>query len=127
MSFSIIILHFAAPTKAPSVVQAFSTGSNKIFLEWTPIPLPFVHGEPLGFRIHVNKVGGGLIVHTTKNNTKDYEVGDLEPLTNYSIQVLEFNKNGDGPLSPPLYVQTMPKRRREKTHLSFYYIYNVLV
>lgn len=100
----------SAPTKAPDIVQAFSTGPYKIFIEWSPIPLPFVHGEPLGFRIRISKVGeDDPIINTTGMGVTYFNVENLRPLTNYSVQVLEFNKIGDGPLSLPVYVQTMPQ------------------
>jgi len=111
----IFIYHlFIAPTKSPDIVQAFSTGPYKIFIEWSPIPLPFVHGDPLGFRVKISKVGeDDPFINTTGMDVKYFDVENLQPLTNYSLQVLEFNKNGDGPLSSPVYVQTMPKSKNQ--------------
>lgn len=94
------------------MVRAFSTGPYKIIIEWRPIPLPFAHGKPLGFIIRATKVGeDDPIINTTSMATNYFEVENLQPFTNYSVSVLEFNKNGDGPLSVPVYVETMPQSK----------------
>ncbi|KAK3696526.1 hypothetical protein QZH41_004875 [Actinostola sp. cb2023] len=100
----------SGPTRSPVVFQAFSTGPYKISIEWQPVPLPFVHGTPRGFRIRISKFGGNdSIVNTTGVDIKYFEVENLQPLTDYTLSVLEFNEIRDGPWSRPVYVQTMPQ------------------
>ena len=107
----LIDIFLTAPTRSPEVVQAFSTGPYKISIEWRPVPLPFVHGTPGGFRIRIMLGDGDPMINTTSPDTKYYEIKNLQPLTNYSLSVLEFNEHGDGPWSPPVYVQTMPQSK----------------
>ncbi|KAK3744279.1 hypothetical protein QZH41_020659, partial [Actinostola sp. cb2023] len=97
------------PTRSPKV-HAFSTGPHTISIEWQPVPLPFVHGTPRGFRIQISKFGDeNPTINTTSPDTKYFEVENLQPLTKYTLSVLEFNENRDGPWSRPVYVQTMPQ------------------
>ena len=113
-SKSYLALFFIAvgPTRSPVVFQAFSTGPYKISIEWQPVPLPFVHGTPRGFRIRISKFGGNdPIVNTTGVDIKYFEVENLQPLTDYTLSVLEFNEIRDGPWSRPVYVQTMPQSK----------------
>jgi hypothetical protein len=104
---------FSAPSRAPVIVQVHATGPSKISLAWRPVPLPFIHGQLRGFRILINKLGqeGEQIENTTRPDVKSIEYDNLQPLTNYSLSVLAFNENGDGPSSCSVYVETMPQSK----------------
>ncbi|XP_031554403.1 vascular endothelial growth factor receptor 1-like [Actinia tenebrosa] len=100
------------PSLSPTILQVSSRGPKRVFLAWRSVPLPFVHGQLRGFRISVIKLNARhekQIVNTTSPSVTSIELNDLEPLTNYSLSVLAFNENGDGPSSRAVSVETMPE------------------
>ncbi|XP_048579992.1 tyrosine-protein kinase Mer [Nematostella vectensis] len=98
------------PTKPPTSTRAYATGPNSILIEWKPVPLPFVHGTPQGYRIMIKEVTADryMISNTTGAAVLRIEFQGLKPLTNYSLVVMEFNEHRDGTPSSPVYVMTMP-------------------
>ena len=86
-------------------------------MKWNPVPLPFIHGQPRGFRIHINQLDQDSMANTTSPNVTSFDYKNLQALTNYSISVLAFNDAGDGPYSR-VYVKTMPQSKSNNTPVS---------
>jgi hypothetical protein len=66
-------MSFSVPTQSPVIIQDYASGPSKISIEWDPVPLPFMHGQPLGFRIKIYKFGQDPIVNTTSPDVTYFE------------------------------------------------------
>lgn len=121
----------AAPSRAPTILRVSTTrGTSKIFVSWRPVPSSFVHGQLRGFRILIVKLDTSRfekqIVNLTNPNATSVELTNLEPLTNYSLSVLAFNENGDGPPGRAVTVETMPQSKPAKI-LSLNFAFNFIL
>lgn len=104
---------YTVPSRAPDSLQARSTGTRSILIEWSPVPKTYVHGNLRGYHVYYrtgrSKVKrstshvGALLVNTSGQSL---EIKALEPFTSYDVWVSAFTIIGSGPSSTPVTVTT---------------------
>ncbi|PFX12870.1 Protein sidekick-2 [Stylophora pistillata] len=94
------------PNLSPQVVIVTVVSSKSIFVSWSPVPLQDRNGIIKGYRVIYQALPNGNNETETVNittNDQDKEqtltLEELNEFTDYSIRVLAFTAEGDGPLS----------------------------
>lgn len=81
---------------------------SALHVSWNDVPLIHQDGVILGYRLQIQKENGGPLVWnlTVGADVHGCIVSDLLIFQNYSVQILAFTNNGDGPLSEKVYQMT---------------------
>lgn len=104
---------YTVPSRAPDSLQARSTGTRSILIEWSPVPKKYVHGNLRGYHVYY-RTGRSKVKRSTSHvgalsvNTsgQSLEIKALEPFTSYDVWVSAFTIIGSGPSSTPVTVTT---------------------
>jgi hypothetical protein len=105
------------PTSTPLSVTASAVNSSAILLSWLPPDPRYVNGINQGYKIFVSKLDTAdstpqrtLTVPSNLVNPQERQstyISALDKFSTYSIQVLCFTAEGDGPKSQSVRVQTL--------------------
>ncbi|XP_041363510.1 protein sidekick-like isoform X2 [Gigantopelta aegis] len=98
----------AAPTDAPSRVQAKSESSSSIYLTWVPPPPESQNGGLSGYKILYWPENSSVEYAQTKiSPDSHFLLGELDTFTMYHMTVQAYNLAGDGPKSPTVSNRTL--------------------
>ena len=103
----------AAPTAPPGVVQLFPLSANSILVNWTLPPLVDRNGPITGYAIRYREANKEAFSgrHWTVGSVLLFQVENLQPYTDYSVQVAAVNVNGTGPFSTFQDTKTLSARK----------------
>ncbi|KAI1278123.1 Down syndrome cell adhesion molecule-like protein Dscam2 [Halotydeus destructor] len=96
------------PSLAPTFVHCTFIGSESLTLNWEPPPVDSVNGQLQGYKVVYRPIGGDAS-ETRERVTPpvtEVKLNNLHKYTNYSVQVLPFNRKGTGSPSRPVYCRT---------------------
>ena len=94
-----------APTGAPRGLNITPVKSRSLSVEWGAVPCLHQGGPITGYILHYSINGSGsYTVNITGEENRQYNLTELTPFTNYSVQVAAVNDRGTGPYSTPLNV-----------------------
>ena len=79
--------------------------SRSFTLSWSPPPLEDINGVITEYSVIVSSLATLDIVPFTTNSTV-LTVGDLVPYSRYEVEVAALNKEGNGPYTEVILVQT---------------------
>lgn len=79
--------------------------SRSFILSWSPPPLEDINGVITEYSVIVSSLATLDIVPFTTNSTV-LTVGDLVPYSRYEVEVAALNKEGNGPYTEVILVQT---------------------
>ena len=98
---------FSVPSKPPQTVSGQNTSSTSLNISWNPVPVGFVHGILLGYRVmyKISSRKDNYFVNTTTLK-QTIELEKLKKFTKYNIIVLAYTRIGNGQTSPVLTVST---------------------
>ena len=104
-----MIFYHPVPSQPPTFLSLYNTSSTSLRVTWLAIPVRYVHGVLLGYRV----------LYRSLNVTKEkYEFKEVEPASlevvltglfkymDYGIRVLGFTKVGLGTVSNEVIVKT---------------------
>ncbi|XP_071866093.1 Down syndrome cell adhesion molecule 2 isoform X11 [Bombus fervidus] len=102
------------PAGPPINLEARALSSSEILITWSP-PLPELrHGDIQGFNVGYRETSSANPSYNFSSVSGDGEEGGAElrltglrPYTKYTLVVQAYNQVGSGPLSEPLFTQTM--------------------
>ncbi|XP_022784712.1 protein sidekick-1-like isoform X2 [Stylophora pistillata] len=96
------------PSLPPKNVSSYNTSSTSVHVSWHEVPVGFVHGILLGYRVLYKEASAlkNQSIVSTSANTKTKELQGLQKFTVYEISVLAFTRIGDGINSTTLFVST---------------------
>ena len=112
----------AVPIGKPKAVTAEALTSTDVRITWQPPEEKDQNGKLLGFKIFYKSDKdpiGSEDVYVVGASTVSYDLLNLDMYTNYVITILCFNPAGDGPLSDPVYVQTLEDLPGPVANLNF--------
>ena len=96
--------------------KAVALNDSAILVEWTAVPVDFLHGKLQGYSITYSRVQGSnqLAVDTQKMETQHNHatVNGLQPQRNYSFSVSAFTEHGNGPSSNTMIALTLGSVRK---------------
>ena len=101
-----------APSSPPTSVIATAQNSTTISVSWGPVVEQDRNGIIKGYKIIYQALPNGVnktkIINISENSQseQDTTLDGLNEFTNYSIRVLAFTSEGNGPLSDAKVVQT---------------------
>ena len=89
-------------------MSSYNTSSTSVHVSWHEVPVGFVHGILLGYRVLYKEASAlkNQSIVSTSANTKTKELQGLQKFTVYEISVLAFTRIGDGINSTTLFVST---------------------
>ncbi|KAK3749470.1 hypothetical protein QZH41_013442, partial [Actinostola sp. cb2023] len=87
-----------APGKPPSSIKAYNTSSTTIRAEWGEVDKSYRHGEILGYKFTLSELlpSSATVKRTLGANRRTTLFDDLKEFTQYTFELLAFNKYGDG-------------------------------
>lgn len=112
----------AVPSLGPLEVSANATTSTTIVVRWAEVPKEHRNGLIEGYKVFYGAAGRGSVLHKTipNNDTFTTTLTELKKFVVYHIQVLAFNRLGDGQLSvPAIRVQTFEDTPGAPSNVSF--------
>ena len=128
---TIASVSLAVPTAPPGMVKLYPQSAYSIFVTWTLPPLVDRNGPITGFAIRHWKTDQETFSGSGKRVGSDlfFLLKDLQPYTDYNVEVAAVNVNGTGPFSIFQETKTLSARKSAlcvETHLTllsqnFYY------
>ena len=105
----------AAPTAPPGVVQLFPQSANSILVNWTLPPLVDRNGPITGYTIRYRVANKDAFSGRdwTDGSVLFFQLDNLQPYTDYNVQVAAVNVNGTGPFSTFKETKTLSARKTE--------------
>ena len=115
MTFSVIfdinlflLLLFLVPSRAPTNVQATNHGLNEFLVQWDPVPVRYINGRLLGYRVYFkdtqNYYSQEKDVSTNNPGESHVILAGIQTGKRYQISVAAFTSKGQGPRSSYLYI-----------------------
>ena len=100
------LLNIPAPSGAPTSIRSTSESSTSISIVWERVACDLRNGEIDGYNVtyypkdnesdtNIDKVV--TTVHGVTENDRTFVASELQSLTNYTFEVLAFNRHGYGP------------------------------
>lgn len=98
-----------SPSAPPQKISCSAMTSHNIQINWLPLPTKHMHGEIQGYKISYEPAN--ILNEYTNRETKvtsalSTVIHNLQPFTNYSVQIQAFTKAGEGIASTPLICRT---------------------
>ncbi|XP_030828808.1 protogenin B [Strongylocentrotus purpuratus] len=87
----------------PNNVTAIVSDSHSITVRWKPVPQPDVKGYSI---YYYPTPDGSWAAEVARMNDTEVVLGQLQPYTNYTIQVKTFITHGGSNLTEPVYAST---------------------
>ena len=103
-----IVSFLAAPSAAPTSVSISDVTSSNITVQWRPVDCIHQNGNITGYSVRCGVHGSGTaqIMNVAGGATTVAIITDLDPATNYSIEVAAVNSAGTGVYSAIIYAIT---------------------
>ena len=96
------------PVSAPDNVTVTLVGDSVIEVSWSEADCRLRHSHSLEYIMLITMIGRGInYTYFIPLNQSSRVVTDLNPLTEYSIQMALKNDHGQGPYSAPIKVTTL--------------------
>ncbi|CAJ1053978.1 protein sidekick-1-like isoform X2 [Xyrichtys novacula] len=101
-----------APDTPPSNLTLLSSAQTSLRFNWKPLPVSEYNSSPetVGYRLRVRRTDGQGEDRTEDvqggGETREAAVGELNPWTQYQVQIQAYNSIGPGPWSDPVTAQT---------------------
>lgn len=102
------------PAAPPQNVSGFNISKHEIRVFWEEVPSRDVNGILLGYRVIFNETSGDVFSESVEFPRMNVTLGFLRPYTFYSLQVLAYTIEGDGPKSPPIIIRTEEEGKTDK-------------
>lgn len=98
-----------SPSSPPLKIACSAMTSHNIQINWLPPPVKHMHGEIQGYKVSYEPTT--ILNEYTNRETKvtsalSTVIHNLQPFTNYSVQIQAFTKAGEGVSSTPLICRT---------------------
>ena len=101
-------LYFTVPSRAPTNVQVANHGLNEFLVQWDPVPLQYVNGRLLGYRVYYKDTQYYYLLEKSVNTSNPDEshviLTGIQTGQRYQISVAAFTSKGQGPRSSYLYM-----------------------
>ncbi|XP_022107057.1 protein sidekick-1-like [Acanthaster planci] len=98
----------SAPSNAPVNVMVTASSSTSLIVSWSAVPPEHQNGPIQGYRVSYKEVGDSTAPQVKSVNATMFSVSltGLAKWQEYALQVLGFNREGNGPNSDVIIIRT---------------------
>ena len=98
-----------APSAPPGSVTLSNETSSSIVIQWSAVECIHRNGDITGYSVRYGSNDITSILNISKGDSTKITLSELEPSSNYSIEVAAINSAGIGPYSSLEHAQTLGK------------------
>ncbi|EDV44512.2 uncharacterized protein Dana_GF20397 [Drosophila ananassae] len=99
-----------APTSAPVIDHLVALDESHLAVHWHPGR--FTNGPVEGYRLRLRADSGNLREQLMPSMRGSYIFSELQPATNYSLEITTINKQGEGPAGKASIATPLPRNEK---------------